>query len=167
MFNINFKKKNKLIPIVVILLIACLVLVILLFSKCGNEQPAQNLNPDDAAVTWNGEQEVSRPTVDNKPAIAVPGIKEMIFIANQKEQKVNLYNPRENNCYFQMNLYAEDELVWKSGNVSPGNGFYDIELTKTLPQGERQGYLIIKCYKQDGTELNSARVKFKLSVVPQ
>ena len=54
MFNIDIKKKNKLIPIVVILLIACLVFVILLFSKCGNNQSAQNLNSDSAAVTWRG-----------------------------------------------------------------------------------------------------------------
>jgi len=165
MFNV--KKKNKLIPIVVILLIACLVLIILLFSKCEREQPAQNLNPDDSAVTWNGEQDISKPTVDNKPAIAIPGIKEMIFISDQKEQKVNLYNSPANNCYFQMNLYAEDELIWKSGNIAPGNGYYDIELNKTLPKGERQAYLLIKCYKKDGTELNSAKVKFNLIVIPQ
>lgn len=159
--------KNKYIPIVVILLITCLILVILLFSKCGNEQPTQNLNPDDSAVTWNGEQNISKPTVDNKPAIAIPGIKEMTFIADQMEQKVNLYNPPTNNCYFQMNLYAEDELIWKSGNVAPGNGYYDIELNKTLPKGEQQGYLLIKCYRKDGTELNSAKLKFNLIVMSQ
>lgn len=163
----NTKKRNKLIPIVVILLIACLGLIVLLFSKCGNEQPAKNLNPDNSAVTWNGEQNISKPTVDNKPAIAIPGIKEMILISDQKEQKVNLYNPPTNNCYFQMNLYAEDELIWKSGNISPGNGYYDIELNKTLPKGERQGYLLIKCYRKDGTELNSAKVKFNLIVIPR
>ena len=163
----NAKKKNKLIPIVVILLIACLVLIIILFSKCGNEQPAQNLNTDDSAVTWNGEQDILKPSVDNKPAIAIPGIKEMIFVSNQKEQKVNLYNPPANNCYFQMNLYAEDKLIWKSGNIAPGNGYYDIELNKTLPKGEKQAYLLIKCYRKDGTELNSAKVKFNLIVIPQ
>lgn len=160
------KKRNKLIIPVVVLLITCLVLVIALFSKCSSKQPAQNISPDDSAVTWNGEQSISKPTVDNKPAIAIPGIKEMTFIANQKEQKVNLQNPQINDCYFQMNLYAEDELIWKSGNVSPGNGYYDIKLNKSLSEGERQGYLLIKCYKQDGTELNSAKVKFKIIVIP-
>ena len=162
---LSTKNKNKLIPTLVILLIICLVLIILLFSKCGNNQSAQNLYSDSAAVTWNGEQDISNPTVDNKPAIAVPGIKELTFIAGQKTQKVNFYNPSINKCYFQMNLYAEDEIIWKSGNVAPGNGYYDIELNKTLPVGERQGYLLIKCYKQNGTELNSAKIKFKITII--
>lgn len=161
------KNKNKFISIVVILLITCLILIVLLFSKCNSKQPTQNLNPDNSAVTWNGAQDISKPTVDNKPAIAILGIKEMVLIANQKGQKVNLYNPPANNCYFQMNLYAEDELIWKSNYVAPGNGYYDIELNKTLSKGERQGYLLIKCYRKDGTELNSAKVKFNLIVIPQ
>ena len=66
-----------------------------------------------------------------------------------------------------MNLYAEDELIWKSGNISPGNGYYDIELNKNLSEGEQQGYLLIKCYKQDGTESNSAKVKFNIIVIPR
>lgn len=105
--------------------------------------------------------------VNDKPAIAIPGIKEVTFIAGKKEQKVNFYNPQNNDCYFQMNLYVDDDLVWKSGNIAPGNGYYNIELNKVFPEGERQGYLLIKCYKPNGTELNSARVKFNVSIISQ
>ena len=103
--------------------------------------------------------------VNNKPAIAIPGIKEIIFTAGDRKQKVNFYNPKENDCYFQMNLYAEDKLIWKSGYVSPGNGYYNIELNRTFSTGTLQGFLLIKCYKQDGTELNSAKVKFQITVI--
>ena len=74
-------------------------------------------------------------------------------------------DPKENDCYFQMNLYAEDKLIWKSGYVSPCNGYYNIELNRTFSTGTLQGFLLIKCYKQDGTELNSAKVKFQITVI--
>jgi len=139
--------------------------LICLLAKCGNDAPAGSLPPDGNAVSWQGEQSITKPMVNNKPAIAIPGIKEIVFTAGDRKQKVNFYNPKENDCYFQMNLYAEDKLVWKSGNVSPGNGYYDIELNRVFQSGTLQGYLLIKCYKQDGAELNSAKVKFKIDVL--
>jgi len=153
---------KKSIPIIITLLIICLVLILCLFVKC--EQSQTNLTPDDSAVHWDGEQELSRPIVNDKPAIAIPGIKEIVFSTGTKTQQVNFYNPEENDCYFKMGLYADDELLWESGNVAPGDGYYTIELNKSLPAGERVGLLHIRCFKQDGTELNSAQVKFNLIV---
>lgn len=138
-----------------------------MLTKCENNTSADLLSQDSNAVSWEGEQSITNPVVDDKPAIAIPGIKDITFIADQKEQKINLHNPSINKCYFQMNLYAENELVWKSGYVAPGNGYYNIELNKTVSAGTMQGFLLIKCYKQDGTELNSAKVKFKITVVPR
>ena len=139
--------------------------MICLLAKCGKDSPVGSLPSDDSAVSWQGEQSITKPMVNNKPAIAIPGIKEIIFTAGDRKQKVNFYNPKENDCYFQMNLYAEDKLIWKSGYVSPGNGYYNIELNRTFSTGTLQGFLLIKCYKQDGTELNSAKVKFQITVI--
>ena len=160
----NSKRENKLLIPMVILLTVCAVLVIGLISKCGNNKSSELINQEDNAVTWNGEQDISRPMINDKPAIAIPGINELTFVANQKKQKVNFYNPEVNTCYFQMNLFVDDECLWKSGNVAPGNGYYEIELDKSLPVGNKQGYLLIKCFKQNGAELNSARVKFNVII---
>lgn len=100
----NSKRENKLLIPMVILLTVCAVLVIGLISKCGNNKSSELINQDDNAVTWNGEQDISRPMINDKPAIAIPGINELTFVANQKKQKVNFYNPEVNTCYFQMNL---------------------------------------------------------------
>ena len=91
----------------------------------------------------------------------------MVFIADQTTQKVNFYNPEINDCLFLMSLYVDEELLWQSGYVKPGDGYYEIELSRALPEGEnfKNGCLRIQCYKLDGTTLNSARVSFKLMIV--
>lgn len=156
------KLNNKwYIPVIIILLILCLVL---LFVKCEHNKNEQSLPRDDSASDWSGEQNLSKPTVDNKPAIAIPCFPDLIFESGTVKQNVNFYNPEINDCYFQMNLFIGYDLIWKSGNVAPGKGFYEIELSKPLHQGEYNGDMLIKCYKQNGTELNSARVKFKITV---
>ena len=146
---------------IIALLIICLVLI---FVKCEHDESQTNITPDDSAVHWEGEQDLSKPIVNDKPAIAIPGIKELVFSAGTKTQQVNFYNPEENNCYFKMGLYVDGDLMWESGNVAPGDGYYTIELNKSLPAGERVGLLHIRCFKQDGTELNSAQVKFNLII---
>lgn len=88
----------------------------------------------------------------------------LTFVANQTIQQVNFYNPENNDCYFQMNLYVANELVWKSENVQPGYGYYEIELSRKLKQGEYPAYLNIKCYNPNGEELNSANIRFDLNV---
>lgn len=85
-----------------------------------------------------------------------------MFIANQTEQPVNFYNPQENSCLFQMSLYVDDNLLWESGYVQPGDGYYTITLNKSLESGEYSGSLLINCFLVDGTELNSAKVEFTL-----
>lgn len=161
---VNKKSYNKSCAIAFVLFVICLVLIIFLFVRCEQQKSTSPIFSDDNAVIWDGEQELYRPTVNNRPAIAIPGIKEIIFSAGTKTQQVNFYNPKENTCYFQMDLYVDGERLWKSGNVAPGNGYYTIELDKSLSVGEREGILQIRCFKKDGTELNSAQVKFNLIV---
>lgn len=50
---------------------------------------------DGNAVEWNGEQSLPKSTLGNSPAIEIPGFTEMVFIANQTKQDVNLYNPKK------------------------------------------------------------------------
>ena len=154
----NSKRENKLLIPMVILVTVCAVLLIGLISKCGDNNSNELISQDGNAVTWNGEQDISRPMINDKPAIAIPGINELIFVANQKKQKVNFYNPEVNTCYFQMNLFVDYECLWKSANVAPGNGYYEIELYKSLPVGNKQGYLLIKCFKENERKSPTSKV---------
>ena len=164
------KKRNKLLPLVIVLIILCVSLIIgvVVISQNNRDSNAGNFLPiDNAADDWNGNQELPKASLGDKPAIAIPGFNELVFIADQTTQKVNFYNPEINDCLFLMSLYIDEELLWQSGYVKPGDGYYEIELSSALPEGEnfKNGCLRIQCYKLDGTTLNSAKVNFKLMIV--
>lgn len=145
-----------------VILILILVIIFLGFKSCGMADN-QNLKLDDEAVNWNGKQELPKAKLDGDiPAIAIPGFDSITFISNQTKQKVNFYNPEINDCYFLMTLVIDDEEVWQSGNVAPGKGYYEIELNRTYPVTQANGVLRIRCFKENGAELNSAAVKFSI-----
>lgn len=152
------KRKKYLLLILLLLLIVVIVVLCLWSFKPDNKD---NLPIDNDAVTWEGEQELQhKKSSDNK--IAIPCFDSFVFTANQTEQPVNFYNPPENSCLFQMGLYVDGNLLWKSGYVQPGDGYYSITLDESLDAGEYSGSLLINCFLADGTELNSAKVEFTL-----
>ena len=157
------EKKKKCFLIIVLLFL----LVVLLLRSCDkNSDTIKELLPfDELAQEWVGKQDLPN-GAENGGRIQVPGFSTLVFNADQKSQKVNFYNPEENNCLFLMTLYVDEgREVWKSGYVQPGRGYYDIELNETLEKGEyNNAYLLINCFREDGTALNSARVEFNLTV---
>lgn len=155
-------KKLKFLMIVVILLAIILCFSLSLCHNADNNN--ERLDNDENAVQWNGKQTLPTGNGEIAKAIEIPGFNELTFVANQTIQQVNFYNPENNDCYFQMNLYVANELVWKSENVQPGYGYYEIELSRKLKQGEYPAYLNIKCYNPNGEELNSANIRFDLYV---
>lgn len=164
------KKKNKQTIVIVSLILLCLLLMVNLIVVTTNhksETPDSTLPIDSNAEEWNGNQELPKASLGDNAAIVIPGFNELVFIADQTKQQVNFYNPEINDCLFLMSLYVDDELLWQSGYVKPGDGYYEIELSRALPEDEifKNGCLRIQCYKLDGTTLNSARVNFKLTVV--
>lgn len=156
------KTKNVFIFLIVILvLILTIGAVVLRTHKTDNPSLIEDRN----ATPWNGEQSLPKAARAQGNAIAIPGFDELVFIEHQKEQAVNFYNPESNDCLFLMTLFVNDRQIWKSGYVSPGNGYYQIELDDELSQGQYNGVLRIQCFKSDGSELNSAKVNFNLVVI--
>ena len=64
-----------------------------------------------------------------------------------------------------MSLYADDVELWCNEDyLAPGKGYYEIEVDNMPAVGDYAGKLQIKCYTEDGTELNGAVVIFDLLV---
>ena len=145
------------------------VLVILLFTilqavcMWRNARPIERIQPDSNASDWNGEQELDKRKTEVRQ-IAIPGIDSLFFKADQKEQKVNFYNPKSNECLMVFVLHVDDREMWRSGYCKPDSGYYTIELNEPLKEGEYDASLMHECYRGDGAALNSANVKFKLYV---
>lgn len=153
-------KKRKLCIIMILLLVG--ITIFFFFGRSGKK----DLLPiDNNAEEWNGDQKLPSGAKSDDKTIKIPGISSLVFIEDQKGQKVNFYNPKENDCLFRMTLYIEDKQYWQSGYIDPGKGYYDITLDAMLKSGDYNGALLIECYKEEGTALNSAKVEFNLKVV--
>lgn len=160
-------KKFKIKKSTIILLLLNILTFTLVFSYFTSNDGSTNenggLTADSNAAEWRGEQEIERgKSATDK--IAIPGWDCIYIKSDTTSQKVNFYNPQENNCLFLITLYIEDEDVWKSGYIKPGYGYYDITLSKEFKPGEYTGGLKIRCFKESGEELNSAKVTFKVIV---
>lgn len=150
--------------IIIITLICLLIVVLLLLCKsCGNQpEDAEGLQIDPAAQSWQGNQDLHRASSGKE--IAIPGFTRLSFLADTTAQKVNFFNPQENDVLFVFFLYVDDALLWQSGYCPPGNGYYNIQLSEVLKNGEYNAILKIECYKEDGTQCNGASIPFILTV---
>lgn len=122
-------------------------------------------NDVSSGIKWDGSSiTVSR----DKPEkyIAIPCFTDVNFISNQTPQKVNIYNPEENECIMSFAIVLSDgTVIWESDNVYPGYGFHDIEITQTLSAGIYEARLITRCFTMDKkSELNGSSFKFKINV---
>ena len=157
--------------IIIISAIVCVLLLLsgfLIFRSCDKDEPnTPSLPQDSNAVDWNGQQQL--PGASGQAGkICIPGFDSLVFLAGQTKQKVNFYNPAANkDRLFLMTLFIEDSVYWKSGYCPSGSGYYDIELSEPLLEGEYSGYLKIQVFKTDGTEVNGAKVAFNLLVTSE
>lgn len=141
----------------------------------GTKNPAQEETPKEiqqeeaGAQDWQGEQEVYTGK-KNENTIDIPGFDVMNLKAGEKEQKVNLYNPEQNTCYFQMSLFLQGSTteLWESGLIEPGKGLYDITLSEPLEAGSYENAVLkYECFTFDEnqTPLNGAEIKITLNVL--
>lgn len=157
------QKKRK--PIVQICIVAvALTSAILLAISFGDEKEGgKNAVVDSQAKDWELDEEVSGGVDD----ISIPGYGTMVMKAGQKEQKVDMGNPPNNNCYFKITLFLEDGTrIYQSGLIEPGKGFESIELEKTMEAGTYPAVIRYDCYSYDEEQepLNGAESGFTLDV---
>lgn len=158
------KEKRKKTYIIIVILAFLLFGMFTYIFLAGSDDDKDNylLDLDENATEWNENQQL--PNVNKQQGIDIPSLKSVVFIPEQRIQKVNLYNPDTNNVLFKMTLYADEEEIWKSKLVEPGKGFYEITLSQVLSEGTYDGTVLYQCFKLDGEELNSARMQFDLIV---
>lgn len=166
------KNKNKKIiggVVLAILLLIAGITVGMNWQNWFGDEPSQKaiVDLDTSAEDWKGKKEQP---VNGNPGggIAIPGFKSMTFVANEKQQGVNFYNPETNDCYFVLTLKLEDGTeLWKSKMIAPGKGIYEITMNQTLKAGSYPNTILkYECFKQNDelTGLNGSEMKFELIV---
>lgn len=133
-------------------------------------KPATPPQQVEDAVDWAGAPEDETGVSQPKSSIAIPGVDVVYFKANETKQTVNLYNPAQNSCYFQISMLLEDGTeLYRSDLIAPGKGLYEIELLKTLPEGTYDGSILkYECSSMDKerTPLNGAEFTFTIQSLP-
>lgn len=114
-----------------------------------------------------GEISYTEEELSDKTSISVPGYDRLILKSNKKRQKVNLYNPKENSCYFALSLILEDgTVIWQSELLEPDTMFDYIFLTKELKAGNYENVTLkYDCFSlKDKTPLNGSEIVLNLLV---
>ena len=142
-----------------IVLITIALLVLGLFLRY--ETAKIDSKSDSNSVIWNGKQSIE--TDSEVKNIAIPGQSEMLFEAGKTAQKVNIYNPEQNDCVMVFTLKIGEEIIWKSGDCLPGYGYYGIELERPLEPGTYKASLIHECFRQN-KQLNTAIINTTIMV---
>ena len=155
----NSKTMNLILLVAVLLLLAVNVFLVgKLFMAPDNGTPGaarENLSEETEAERLEGR-------------IAIPGYETVELTADSLEQTLCFPNPAQNICYFRISLYlADGTLLWKSGDVAPGENSEPVVLNQPLAAGKyRDAILSYECFTMDEnhTQLNGAQTKLMLLV---
>lgn len=144
-----------------------LIITIVLISIGVFLRQDSTFNLETEGQKWTGKKEDT--TKKESESIAIPGFESLTFVKNERKQSVNFYNPDINNCYFKLSILLPDgKKIWESKYIEPGDGIYEINLDRTLEEGEYDGAILkYECYTMDSvqTALNGSEIKFKLSII--
>ena len=100
--------------------------------------------------------------------ISIPAIGSITLKEGRSNQTVNLFNPKSNNCYFNISLELSDGTVlYNTGLLKPNEKVTDIMIYRRLERGTYKDCVIrYNCYSLDNKSvLNNAVVNIDINVV--
>ncbi len=154
------RDKRKRLGIILTIAGATALLITLFFIFFGSKlilNPEHEFEPEQSVVQSSQQLDFD--------SISIPGKESMKIQAEEKSVSVDLYNPEDNKCYFEISILLEDGTeLYKSKLVKPGQNIYKINLNKELAKGTYNATIHYSTYTMDGnyTPLNGANVPVKL-----
>ena len=156
------KEKRKRIGITMIISGGVSLLLILFFIFFGAQLL---LNPE---YQFEEDQSITSAEKTQTDKITIPGFDSMTIKAGETKATTHLYNPEDNNCYFEISIILKnsESEIYKSKLIKPGQNLYEIELDRAMSKGTYDAVLHYNTYTTDGnyTPLNGANVPFELVV---
>lgn len=153
--------------IYILSLIALIVILMVWLKCCYGQTDSLESSPDtiqDETTEKHLDFEPAAETTTN--SITIPGITGLSMKSGQLQQTVDLYNPKENNCYFVISIFlSDDTLVYKSDFLAPSETLTEITLFQTLQRGlYKNCRMVYNCYALDNrAALNSGTVIFEIN----
>lgn len=141
-----------------ILRIIVIVLVLLILYNLYTASIPEKSN----GIKWDKKAVVSHEI----SYIAIPGFSKIIFNHDTKEQSFKFHNPDTNNCYMDISLIVDNEVVFDMKRIEPGYGIKEIKLNKTLSSGLYTDCTFsVKCFSMsNNTQLNGIQNKIDIYV---
>lgn len=153
--------------IYILLLILVILVLLLLLKCCNNKSNTPSPSGDTSQTTSTTKPLDFIPAVDASPnSITIPAVSGINLKSGQLHQKVDFYNPKENQCYFVISIYlSDDTLIYKSDYLAPAETITEITLLQTLQKGTyRNCRIVYNCYTLDNkATLNSGDVKIEIN----
>lgn len=151
-----------------ILLLIVVILVLLLLLKCCSNKASTPSPSEDTSQTTSTDKTLDFiPAVDAPSnSITIPAVTGINLKSGQLQQKVDFYNPKENQCYFVISIYlSDDTLIYKSDFLAPTETITEINLLQTLQKGTYKNCrMVYNCYTLDSkATLNSGDVKIEIN----
>lgn len=152
--------------IYILLLIIVMLVLLLLLKYCNNK--SNTLPSGDTSQSTSTTKPLDFiPAVDVPlNSITIPAVTGLNMKSGQLRQKVDFYNPKENQCYFVISIYlSDDTLIYKSDYLAPEGTITEITLLQTLQKGTYKNCRIVyNCYALDSkSTLNSGNVKIEIN----
>ena len=150
------KNKHCLTVILLMLVIACVG-----YSIIHND-----VTQESNGVIWDGEHDIS--IRSDEKHITFCGFSQLTFAAEETNQNVNFFNPPENDCAMDMEIYlADGTKLWSIDNIQPNYGVYNIELNQALQRGKYENctFIITPYNIETGAECNGVVIDFTLNVI--
>ena len=154
-------KENKKRIIITLCLVAAAIIVVIICLRGCNCVTYENTKTDGTETSTEKQALDFTPNDDNKGRIKIPVITGLMLKSNELKQVVDLYNPKENNCYFVISIFLSDStLIFKSNKIAPNEHLKNITLQQELQRGKyRNCKLVYNCFAMDGkTKLNGSNV---------
>ena len=150
---------------ILLLLIIVIILMLLLFKCCSSNRGTEPPPSDTTSTTENKTLDFI-PAGDSSDSINIPAVTGLNLKSGQLQQKVDFYNPKENQCYFIISIYlSDDTLIYKSDYLAPTETITEINLLQTLQRGTYKNcHIVYNCYTLDSkAPLNSGNVKIEIN----
>ena len=161
--KVNNTKNITIVIIAVLLLIICALLIIFISSSMNKDNQADLAIATD---TIKYSTDIMQLGAEDTGDIKIPGYDTITIPANTKDVKITLPNPEGNKCYFKFELIVNNESIYTSKLVQPGQAIAQLELTKKLDRGEYDLIIKVSPYSlEDKASLIGAEVKANLNVV--
>lgn len=97
--------------------------------------------------------------------INIPGYEALDFNAGETKQTTRFHNPAENGCLFRMSLTVNEETLWTSDYIAPGENVESITLSHALNAGEYDAKLHYECFTiTEKAPLNGADIDLTINV---